>query len=293
MPKRIVMTGRKSIMPENNCHIVHPGDRIIFPISRANVINRTVKIVLQTTDNVNGIFDRVTDGILVKINNPAGNDDYIDCTIKGQEGNAIVAVFDGSGVIKWSYHLWIVNWEPTVINGFLSRNIGALSDAQNNSGLEGGLLFQWGRKDPILYSNGNTISTNGAVEYGVKNPDKFITSYQGGSWYNASSEQLWDSAKTIYDPSPEGFRVSRYNEFNAIIEEISNTNLGGIYGDLWFPKIGTKIYTDGSIRLGDNRYWTSKISSSYPNSDSSYMAITSMQDGGGRATGCPLKVHVV
>lgn len=93
---------------------------------------------------------------------------------KSQEGNAVIA-FRVNGEIYWSWHVWVTD-DPTngssyksfpavkreKIDGtievipdaewqWMDRNLGALSnsitaDDWNNNG---GLLYQWGRKDPI------------------------------------------------------------------------------------------------------------------------------------------------
>lgn len=71
------------------------------------------------------------------------------------EGNALVALMDGSGHILWSWHIWVSNNDLTTVtsNGleWMDRNLGALNndpDDINNRGM----LYQWGRKEPFLPS---------------------------------------------------------------------------------------------------------------------------------------------
>ena len=71
------------------------------------------------------------------------------------EGNALVALMDGSGRILWSWHIWVSNNDLTTVtsNGleWMDRNLGALNndpDDINNRGM----LYQWGRKEPFLPS---------------------------------------------------------------------------------------------------------------------------------------------
>lgn len=72
------------------------------------------------------------------------------------EGNAVVALRDGSGTIRWSWHIWVTD-NPTVadLNGgnftWMDRNLGATDTTMD--GVETiGLVYQWGRKDPFPMS---------------------------------------------------------------------------------------------------------------------------------------------
>jgi hypothetical protein len=87
------------------------------------------------------------------------------------EGNVVVAA-KVNGVIKWSWHLWVTNYDPEVENKkftstgqtrlsapdagkehtFMDRNMGALSNTYvpgSNDYKSFGLFYQWGRKDPL------------------------------------------------------------------------------------------------------------------------------------------------
>lgn len=78
----------------------------------------------------------------------------------GKSGNAVVAAIDASGNVLWSWHLWIVDYDPkaslytTTPNAsgttwtFMDRNLGALT-TERGSFDSNGLLYQWGRKDPF------------------------------------------------------------------------------------------------------------------------------------------------
>lgn len=70
------------------------------------------------------------------------------------EGNAVVALQDGSGAIRWSWHIWVTD-DPTIdtnLNGggftWMDRNLGATSAIAGEVGTIG-LAYQWGRKDPF------------------------------------------------------------------------------------------------------------------------------------------------
>lgn len=87
-------------------------------------------------------------------------------------GNVVIAANDEYGVIIWSWHLWVDNYDaekttypitypdgftPPIPVEFMNRNIGALSDG--TSGVEAdvikafGMMYQWGRKDPFPSSD--------------------------------------------------------------------------------------------------------------------------------------------
>lgn len=94
-------------------------------------------------------------------------------------GNAVIAVKDAAGEIKWSWHIWCMDsQEPPLSymdNGlyeykdefiqsycgkqWMDRNLGAYRNDPVNAGNEGtrGLGYQWGRKDP--FSLGGDLQT--------------------------------------------------------------------------------------------------------------------------------------
>lgn len=133
------------------------------------------------------------------------------------ESNAVIAAYDKSGQIIWSWHIWIVNDDPTLAknlhiysNGqtFMDRNLGAFSNSDGSHDTKKihdsyGLYYQWGRKDPFLRpydylcSNGDgeriysasdiyyssevmveTSSKTGTIAYATAHPMEFITNAQ-------------------------------------------------------------------------------------------------------------------
>lgn len=125
--------------------------------------------------------------------------------------NAVIAAYNASGEIIWSWHLWIVNDNPLVAydtysNGktFMQMNLGSFANAngsQEEQKILGsyGMYYQWGRKDPFprpyyfdasgadnegCYDESGVYvaevavertSSNGTIEYVTKNPLVFIT----------------------------------------------------------------------------------------------------------------------
>ena len=105
----------------------------------------------------------------------AGEDAKIKVPInKVKEGNAVIAL-KVNGIVYWSWHVWVTDNPTNGTNyrsynnlrkqktdgtlepipesdwGWMDRNLGALtnSNTQGDFTKSGGLLYQWGRKDPI------------------------------------------------------------------------------------------------------------------------------------------------
>lgn len=159
-----------------------------------------------------------------------------------KEGNALIAVTDESGVILWSWHIWVTDSDIDALSQqystgavLMDRNLGALSSEPGNV-LSLGLLYQWGRKDPFIgssevlsdtndSSNPEAASTNpheqpigctkdtGTIEYSIQHPTTPIQCDGRDSYdwlyspYGVSDDTRWTKEKTIYDPCPIGWQV--------------------------------------------------------------------------------------
>lgn len=155
------------------------------------------------------------------------NNGHIDFTVPKpfRKGNAVIALKDGSGVILWSWHIWLTDMpkEQKYSNGagtMMDRNLGAVS---NEFGHGYGLEYFWGRKDPFLpyrvqataaFPEGEmTSKETGTIEYSIKNPmtpiydGEYEDSFNLGYWEWKRTKDLWGSDKTMYDPCPVGWRV--------------------------------------------------------------------------------------
>ncbi|MCC8153073.1 MAG: hypothetical protein LIP01_01970, partial [Tannerellaceae bacterium] len=198
-------------------------------------------------------------------------------------GNALVGVNIG-GIRRYSWHIWITDYDPetqqngltyTYHNGvreytFMDRNLGATTVTPAVITTHG-LMYQWGRKDPMPGPTGVNISdisatshknlyqiNNGSKKISVKsiptttgnnnniyhtllNPDVFyITSAPLYDWYTTSSERnfqndyLWsdeDEDKGTFDPCPKEWRVG------AFINEISPWAVN-VINQTWDPSGG-------------------------------------------------------
>ena len=189
----------------------------------------------------------------------------------GAKGNAVVAVCDATGTVRWSYHIWCTGGEvPRNIECenyakarfyAMDRNLGALSISPANFKDAGGLLYQWGRKDPFPGLNEDNIYTpsqsgtfitvfpaidkskiatfDDLLSHFASNPATYISMDAEGyddqrtlglwgdpdganSIYN-KDVYAWSSKKSIYDPCPEGYRVANQYTWTGIsIAGLSN-----------------------------------------------------------------------
>lgn len=179
------------------------------------------------------------------------------------EGNAVIALKDGSGTIRWSWHIWVTD-DPTEanLNGggltWMDRNLGAVSATAGDVGTIG-LTYQWGRKDPfpmaqawdnavpkfetehgelvtavdVSLTNENTSQVN--FKSSISSPISFIRYNSTSDWYisSGSTEDPWNERwdrtedgcfrKSPFDPCPEGWRVPAY-KYDEDGIGVDNTN---------------------------------------------------------------------
>lgn len=178
-------------------------------------------------------------------------------------GDAYVAVFkDGEGgkagrydrdvdEILWSWLIWATEKPETIVynlENWLDRNIGAWG---TNELFSGGFAYQWGRPAPFSasYNRGYSpypyypertqafrfepIGEGRTVAYSVAHPETFF--YGGNSCWMPNDgfyPNLWsDDVKTIYDPSPIGYKVPSKDQLDGITNSYSFYGTGFIgYG---------------------------------------------------------------
>ena len=154
----------------------------------------------------------------------------------------------------------------------LDRHLGATSTAIKNQDSYG-CFYQWGRKDPFMRPHnmerpeGNPWYTDytahvveetsalvGVVAYTVRHPGVRIKS--ADDWhFGFRDNALWGNTKapaasgdlytetvmgvrTVYDPCPEGYRVSNYQPFNGLAFT-SADECDDQYGHLYATGVGT------------------------------------------------------
>ena len=123
------------------------GDGSSVPTASVDVIWQSQSGLIQYLDFEDG-----------KVSFYVGAD---DTTTDIKEGNALIGAYDANGLLVWSWHLWVTDYDPAAeagtvtFNGYtmMTRNLGAL--AQSNETTDDilssfGLFYQWGRKDPFI-----------------------------------------------------------------------------------------------------------------------------------------------
>ena len=190
---------------------------------------------------------------------------------------------DSDGYL-WSWHLWLTE-DPLCIGGFMDRNLGATGGLMTTASHPGdtfGTFYQFGRKDPLARdihyfdingdlitkweeytSNGETVRPyilSGPKSFAevVKNPlqlcatkakGEWTTSadYVANQWYDINGTTSGSTTKTIFDPSPDGWRLPTKSEIYTVITNgavgscIWNNNYtlkGWVYNGNWFAASG-------------------------------------------------------
>ena len=218
------------------------------------------------------------------VSNLTLKDGKVNFMASGIEGNALIAVTDDSDKILWSWHIWVTDQpqEQTYVNDkgtfhVLDRNIGA-TRADRGSGEEwkasGGLLYQWGRKDPFMQKGYSNSYTSQLYMYEVvEEPTHFIRT---GHWALEWSQKFWSSeTKTIYDPCPIGYRVAVSDIWDGFVfpdqdgVRVEQINVSGSYDkgwtfrvnrdnpDIisWYPATNV-FYWDGSYEYDHLQEWS-------------------------------------
>lgn len=133
-----------------------------------------------------------------------------------RQGNALIALKNGSGTIMWSWHIWVTTWNTSTANEYvgnsynyyfvMSKNLGYCSGStyfydarslqieftqkgsnktqivtvyQSDSTFtlaDNNVYYQWGRKDPMPGSNGITNSISYLEDKNTYGPDTFYVS---------------------------------------------------------------------------------------------------------------------
>ena len=246
-----------------NCYIVAPKSASVFDAAyKGNSSTESIgaaegaELVWQSAQ---GLVTRVA---------YAADEKKIIVETADKSGNAVVAAVDESGTILWSWHLWIVDYDPsaslftTAPNAsgttwsFMDRNLGALT-VERGSFDSHGLLYQWGRKDPFVgpryynmadsadaqvYDSQNlrvypeyaaTDAERGAAGYASAHAMTFITGTKesGYNWLQTADASLWGTEKNNNDPCPRGWKVPSKEVFAALhIKDVISPELEKNYG---------------------------------------------------------------
>lgn len=146
------------------------------------------------------------------------------------------------------------------------------------------LYYQWGRKDPfrssdITKDNSTLITTNGGapLQNAIKNPSKPMLYYYTPSWWEGGRSDLYDWTsdhynvlwnarystqqvntpveKSVYDPSPYGFRAPRGLKTFEIFSTLPNMGYYSLGRDRDSPY---GYYVTVSNHSSTKYYWTTR-----------------------------------
>lgn len=198
--------------------------------------------------------------------------------------------------LGWKYTSWMgttyssprsvkVKVEQTVGQAG-GKQVGYITITQNNGSVRQGYstLYQFGRKDAFPGTDttpDGSFNKNGgdhmSIQNGIQNPGTFYI--DGSSWDRGYNQyNLWsmentitgfnDNAvvKTIYDPSPAGFKMPASNAFTGFTTTGIYSGTPNVSGDwdngwnfkgtgthtVYFPASGYRYYGDGSLRYVGN-----------------------------------------
>jgi len=249
-----------------NSYMVPPGGSVHLPVRKAWRAWSQYPMNAQIPEGTMGceVVWQDTGGLISEVTlTPVHSENDIDSEIfvrtGASEGNAVVAL-TMDGEIAWSWHIWVSDYDPEATNPpfrylnsagttyttFMSRNIGATAASNSsdvNKANSQGLLYQWGRKDPlppvadinssarrafagnhktVYYPSGrqafrtvekpNWVDALEAFRYTIENPTTHINSTSGQYHWAFDETRLWYLNpggiyyKTEFDPCPEGWR---------------------------------------------------------------------------------------
>lgn len=201
-----------------------------------------------------------------------GNNVHFLLAPEAKEGNALIAVKDAEGTILWSWHIWVVDFDPVATQQkyqsgaiMMDRNLGATSVIPDYQGAETtdysayGLYYQWGRKDPFPYLGSivplDVVQVSGdsyTVDHSVQNP-----TVASDMW--STEDDLWDSSKTMYDPCPAGWRVPDPSAWNGWINQMVNAGYKESYKSVMSPYSTPMAYYPNSDRVEGYSNWPNAL----------------------------------
>ena len=284
----------------------HLGNQLTSPYLEGNsgCTPSSVEVSFQTAN-----------GLIKDLGTVAGGDcGYAKFTIESIPtggGYAVISAKTSGGVIIWSWNIWLYPDDLTEIEVTNHGNVKYkmlpvnLCAVKNSNVPNRNPHWQWGRPALIPHVSGYngggtavsvTIASGPAADIatGIKNPLTFYLAdgNNNNDWQSgvATRYNHWDAAKssagatdsnvvkTIYDPSPVGFKIPPANAFTGFTTTGGNTstagefNVVGSFSDGWkfkrnsndvagnfFPASGYRNYSSGALGgVGsDGNSWSS------------------------------------
>jgi hypothetical protein len=232
-----------------NCYLVAPGSSVTIPITRAITIGG-LSAAATATPGI--LWD--DNGVIIGTPTLSGSGDArtIMVTASSKPGNAVVALKDVAGIIYWSWHIWVTDYNGSITwtnpnnttYTFMDRNLGATEAALSLAGR--GLFYQWGRKDPFpggesgtaghaaldkfygmpdagspeVVKVTNTATNAAGIADGILESIRKPTTFFGfrnvyDDWLPMFANTLWNTSentKTVYDPCPVGWRIPNFDD---------------------------------------------------------------------------------
>lgn len=224
-----------------NCYMVptyvasYCFDATVEGNSMDEITPASVDVLWQVDENRN-LVDDVIDN--VQLNN--GNI-FFEVLSEGRSGNALIVAKDNYGTIIWSWHIWVVDYDPeqdfhTYYSGdvMMTRNLGAILEITDENLTTDwkkgfGAIYQWGRKDPLIYETmKESRQRYASVSEANANPNQYAGSAE--YWVATFDNSFWSTtSKTKYDPCPPGWRVPSKNTWSGISFHSRNGNYGESY----------------------------------------------------------------
>ncbi|MCY0969102.1 PKD domain-containing protein [Chryseobacterium wangxinyae] len=221
-PNSYIFTGKDT----NNNEV----DGIYIPVRKAYAMwNSTTTLIAGNTlpsgvvtadvlwEDVHGLI-KTGQGYTLQLEGTGENARIKVPVNKAKKGNAVVT-YKVNGEIYWSWHIWVTD-DPTngstyksytavqrqLTNGtlenipdsewkWMDRNLGAVSSSLTGSNWDknGGLLYQWGRKDPFpsLVTKGNDFyEVTGSINQRVRHFDSHETNQWNGTALDALEKRI-------------------------------------------------------------------------------------------------------
>ena len=243
-----------------NCYVAcEPKTRYKFDPTRGGngsveLATSEIKLLWQTASNLVQYLDMRDDYAVFYIAPDKDDDDKeLDTVVPG---NAVIGAYNEAGELIWSWHIWVTNNDPMAAENtftlggevMMNHNLGA--DTNNEGKTDGktifnsyGVLYQWGRKDPIpgpndwnfslnyddvIYNSDNystplkyeESSKGGSIEWTTMNPLSVVIGNPDNAfdWLSSGHDDaLWSAkSKSNYDTCPRGWRVPDSKVFESL-----------------------------------------------------------------------------
>ncbi|MDE6097575.1 MAG: hypothetical protein K2G24_01670 [Muribaculaceae bacterium] len=204
-----------------NCYIMKPGSTGYFDARFKG--NSTV----ETVGEIAGVKLVWQDsGELVSALDYDSDKGAIVATVAARSGNAVVAAVAAGGEILWSWHLWIVDYDPdndytTEPNAsgstwtFMDRNLGATTTERGVFG-NYGMIYQWGRKDPFPGAADFTIMND---DYSYENDgEPQLYAFDGSELPSIVSQAQYHGTIALSIANPAVFYAMTYNHTGVLDE---------------------------------------------------------------------------